>query len=98
MISGSSVFIIIITVEDFQVGQKAESRVYVRDELKLLSRTTYPKEELLNRPLPEGVDPRHLEAYLSAEEFEESFSMSKEEFTKLPNWKQTDLKKEKGFF
>lgn len=75
-----------------------ENRVDLQSELALLSRTTYPREELLQRPLPEGVDPRHLETYLSTEEFEESFSMTKEEFAKLPNWKQTDLKKEKGFF
>lgn len=72
--------------------------MYLQSELALLSRSIYPKEELLQKPLPEGVDPRHLERYLSAEDFEESFSMTREEFMKLPNWKQTDLKKEKGFF
>lgn len=81
-----------------QEQKRAETRVYLHTELALLSRTTYPKEELLQRPLPEGVDPRHLETYLSTEDFAESFSMTKEEFMKLPNWKQTDLKKEKGFF
>lgn len=67
-------------------------------ELSLLSRTTYKLEELLQRPLPNGVDPTHLERYLSAKDFEELLLMSKEEFEKLPSWKKTTLKKEKGLF
>lgn len=67
-------------------------------ELALLSRSTYPLAELLQRPLPEGVDPTNIEKYLSPEDFQEILSMSKDEFDKLPSWKKTTLKKEKGLF
>ncbi|XP_064214700.1 supervillin isoform X3 [Tribolium castaneum] len=79
-------------------GKRANARLSVEDELALLLRTTYPLAELLQRPLPEGVDPTHLEVYLSAEDFQELLSMTKEEFQKLPVWKQTAMKKEKGLF
>ncbi|CAG9856246.1 unnamed protein product [Phyllotreta striolata] len=67
-------------------------------DLSLLSRTTYSLSELLERPLPEGVDPTNIEKYLSSEDFEQLLSMSKEEFDRLPSWKKTVLKKEKGLF
>ncbi|KAJ8974221.1 hypothetical protein NQ317_012116 [Molorchus minor] len=70
----------------------------LEQELSLLSRTTYPLSDLLQRPLPEGVDPTHIEKYLSPEDFQDLLSMSKEEFDKLPSWKKTALKKEKGLF
>ncbi|XP_044270482.1 uncharacterized protein LOC123015087 isoform X2 [Tribolium madens] len=79
-------------------GRKRNAKLLVEDELALLLRTTYPLSELLQRPLPEGVDPTHLEIYLSAEDFQECLSMTKEEFQKLPVWKQTAIKKEKGLF
>jgi len=56
--------------------------------------TNYPYAELqgvANRP--SDVDPTCKERYLSDEEFHEKFKMSHEEFTKLPKWKQQNLKK-----
>jgi hypothetical protein len=41
-----------------------------------------------------GIDFKRREAYLSAEEFETIFGMTKEAFYKLPRWKQ-DLQKKK---
>ncbi|KAJ8957583.1 hypothetical protein NQ318_020624 [Aromia moschata] len=79
-------------------GKKPGELLTLEQELALLSRTTYPLQELLQRPLPEGVDPTHIERYLSADDFQELLSMSKEEFDKLPSWKKTALKKEKGLF
>lgn len=70
----------------------------LENQLAQLSRSTYPLAELLQRPLPEGVDPTHIEKYLSPEDFQELLSMSKEDFEKLPSWKKTALKKEKGLF
>lgn len=70
----------------------------LKKELALLSRSIYPLAELLQRPLPEGVDPTNIERYLSPGDFQEILSMSKEEFEKLPSWKKTALKKEKGLF
>lgn len=77
---------------------KKESKILVEKELALLLRRTYSLSELMQRPLPDGVDPTQLEIYLSPDDFQELLSMSKEEFQKLPMWKQTAVKKEKGLF
>lgn len=42
----------------------------VQDALAQLTKTQYPLEELLQSPLPEGVDPQHLEVYLSDQDFQ----------------------------
>lgn len=52
----------------------------------------------MQRPLPDGVDPVHLENYLSPEDFEKLTSMPLEKFRKLPTWKQTTIKKENDLF
>ncbi|KPP70012.1 hypothetical protein Z043_111190, partial [Scleropages formosus] len=44
--------------------------VLVQDALSRLSKKQYSVEELLAKPLPEGVDPLHLELYLSDEDFQ----------------------------
>lgn len=41
----------------------------VQDALGALNRTQFPLKDLLRRPLPEGVDPLHLENYLSQNDF-----------------------------
>lgn len=41
----------------------------MEDVLARLCKTTYPLVDLMARPLPEGVDPLHLELYLSDEDF-----------------------------
>lgn len=82
----------------FQDGKKAGEAIQIEKELALLTRSTYPLDQLLQRPLPDGVDPTHLENYLSPEDFSELMSMTLEEFHKLPAWKQTSVKKEKGLF
>ncbi|KAM4718297.1 supervillin a isoform 4-T4 [Anableps anableps] len=79
--------------------------ILVEDVLARLCKTTYPLAEVLARPLPEGVDPLHLEVYLSDEDFEgagaygkRALEMSREEYGALPGWKQVNLKKSKGLF
>lgn len=42
----------------------------VQDALSRLMKTQYPVEDLLRSPLPEGVDPQHLEVYLSDQDFQ----------------------------
>ncbi|XP_035470134.2 supervillin isoform X3 [Scophthalmus maximus] len=69
----------------------------VQDALAQLTRTQYPVEELLRTPLPEGVDPQRLEVYLSDQDFQTILEMKREEYASLPSWKQTELKKSKGF-
>ncbi|XP_037544537.1 supervillin [Nematolebias whitei] len=70
--------------------------ILVQDALARLMKTQYPLEELLRSPLPEGVDPRHLEVYLSDQDFQTVLEVKRAEYTSLPSWKQTDQKKSKG--
>ncbi|XP_043931169.1 villin-1 [Protopterus annectens] len=61
----------------------------------------YPAERLVNKQpedLPDGVIPTRKEEYLSDEDFNEIFSMSRANFDSLPRWRQTALKKEYGLF
>eukprot|EP00063_Salmo_salar_P073101 XP_014047936.1 PREDICTED: supervillin-like isoform X1 [Salmo salar] len=70
----------------------------VQDALAQLSKTQYPLEELLQTPLPEGVDPQRLEIYLSDHDFQTILKMKRDEYDSLPNWKQISLKKSKGLY
>ncbi|XP_070569856.1 supervillin-like isoform X3 [Ptychodera flava] len=79
-------------------GKSSDEIILVKDVLAQLTKSRYTLEELKERPLPEGVDPSKLEAYLSDEEFETILNMSKEEFYQLPSWKQNNLKKDVGLF
>ncbi|KAG7281599.1 hypothetical protein CRUP_033709, partial [Coryphaenoides rupestris] len=72
--------------------------ILVEDVLARLCKTTYPLDELLARPLPEGVDPLRLEVYLSDEDFKKALEMSREDYEVLPGWKQVNVKKAKGLF
>ncbi|XP_041102929.1 supervillin-like isoform X3 [Polyodon spathula] len=79
--------------------------ILVEDVLARLCKTVYPLDELLARPLPEGVDPLKLELYLSDDDFEEiestmkkALDMVREEYEALPAWKQVKVKKAKGLF
>ncbi|XP_046709419.1 supervillin a isoform X3 [Silurus meridionalis] len=79
--------------------------ILVEDVLARLCKTTYPLNDLLARPLPEGVDPLHLELYLSDEDFQgvgaygkKALEMTRTEYEALPGWKQVNLKKAKGLF
>ncbi|XP_067825177.1 supervillin-like isoform X3 [Heptranchias perlo] len=82
-----------------QVQQDIANRVLlVQDALLRLCKTQYSLEEIMSRPLPEGVDPHRLETYLSDEDFQKIVQMSREEFYRLPSWKQVNLKKTKDLF
>lgn len=84
---------------DLQLQEGKENiAVPLEKELTLLTRSTYPLATLLERPLPDGVDPTKLEIYLSDDDFVELLSMTKYEFQQLPLWKQNATKKEKGLF
>eukprot|EP00058_Branchiostoma_floridae_P019974 XP_002605464.1 hypothetical protein BRAFLDRAFT_120671 [Branchiostoma floridae] len=56
------------------------------------------KSELIGEEIPEGVDPTKKELYLSDEDFESVFGMSRDKFNSLAGWKRTGLKKEKKLF
>ncbi|CAF1347565.1 unnamed protein product [Rotaria magnacalcarata] len=79
-------------------GRKLNQRDSVIDVLNQLCREQYSIEELQARPLPEGVDPSKIESYLSNEDFQKEFRMTKDDFYALPYWKQTNIKKPLGFF
>lgn len=62
---------------------------------------SFPPDDLRNKlanELPEGVDPKQKEKYLSDSDFTTVFGMTKDEFVSLPQWKQLKMKKEKGMF
>nr|XP_033787634.1 villin-like protein [Geotrypetes seraphini]XP_033787635.1 villin-like protein [Geotrypetes seraphini] len=61
----------------------------------------YSSDLLLHKTpddLPEGVDPTKKEMYLSDADFLNIMKMTKDDFYKLPKWKQQSLKKENGLF
>ncbi|KAM9791401.1 supervillin isoform 8-T9 [Syngnathus typhle] len=72
--------------------------ILVEDVLARLSQNMFPLDQLRARPLPEGVDPLRLEIYLSDRDFEEALEMKRDEYERLPGWKQVNLKKAKGLF
>ncbi|XP_063329165.1 advillin isoform X1 [Pelmatolapia mariae] len=62
---------------------------------------SFPPDALRNKlasELPEGVDPKQKEKYLSDSDFTTVFGMTKDQFVSLPQWKQLKMKKEKGMF
>lgn len=79
-------------------GKYDEDLVSVEDELNRLSLVRYTFKELLERPLPEDVDPLKLESYLSDEEFMDVLKMTKPDYYSLPAWKQSKLKQDIGLF
>uniref|UniRef100_A0A1B6HJL8 HP domain-containing protein n=1 Tax=Homalodisca liturata TaxID=320908 RepID=A0A1B6HJL8_9HEMI len=79
-------------------GHKPGEVLPVQAELERLTVSVYPPAQLLQRPLPEGVDPTRLEEYLAPNHFKEVLGLSQEEFSELPAWKQNKLKQEKGLF
>ncbi|KAM4728697.1 supervillin isoform 9-T10 [Anableps anableps] len=72
--------------------------ILVEDVLARLCQNTYPLAQLQARPLPEGVDPLRLEIYLSDADFEKGLEIKREDYERLPGWKQVNLKKAKGLF
>jgi len=73
--------------------EKAESANYSEPTDK-----KYSHQELSGDNRPDDVDPARKEQYLSDEEFAVVFGMGPVDFTKLPKWKQQNLKKAKGLF
>jgi supervillin len=72
--------------------------IQLDEYLSRFHKSEYPLDELLQRPLPEYVNPTKLEMYLSNEDFEETLGMSKDEWKKLAAWKKTNFRKEHGLF
>ncbi|XP_032218251.1 supervillin isoform X2 [Nematostella vectensis] len=76
-----------------QSGKQPGAKEPVTELLQTFTKDSYTLSELQEQPPPQGVDPAKLETYLSNSDFQEVFKMGKEDFTKLPGWKQQNLKK-----
>lgn len=72
--------------------------IQLDEYLARFHQSVYPLDVLLQRPLPEYVNPTKLEMYLGDDDFVKTLGMSKEEWKKLPAWKKTTLRKEHGLF
>ncbi|GFN99885.1 supervillin [Plakobranchus ocellatus] len=79
-------------------GKPESYQENLQDVLQRLTQTRYSLARLQERPLPEGVDPLKLEAYLDDEEFQDILEMDREEFYQLPAWKQKVEKQRVGLF
>ncbi|CAF3292764.1 unnamed protein product [Rotaria sp. Silwood2] len=79
-------------------GKKLDQKDSVIDILTHLCPEQYTIEELRARSLSEGVNTSKIEFYLSDDDFQKEFRMTKDEFYALPYWKQTNIKKSLGFF
>lgn len=67
--SDSCKYFFTICIKD---GRKPGEVLSVQSELARLTRSTYPPAQLLQRPLPDGVDPTRLENYLAPQHFQVS--------------------------
>jgi tetratricopeptide (TPR) repeat protein len=76
-------------------GQKKNKRSV---RASFVMTVTYTLEELRNGKYGEGVDPTRKETYLSDDAFEEAFKMTRDEFSRLPNWKKANKRKELQIF
>eukprot|EP01128_Nolandella_sp_AFSM9_P007444 TRINITY_DN407_c1_g2_i1.p1 TRINITY_DN407_c1_g2~~TRINITY_DN407_c1_g2_i1.p1 ORF type:complete len:1053 (+),score=344.92 TRINITY_DN407_c1_g2_i1:22-3159(+) len=69
------------------------------DDLLSEYNVTFTWEQLKDKAsLPPTVDQGNLQNYLSDEDFLRAFEMTREEFTKVPKWKESTLKKKAGLF
>lgn len=72
--------------------------VPIGDGLAQLAQSEHPLAVLLARPLPEGCDPTRLEVYLGETEFVGALGIERAAFERMPLWRQTELKRERGLF
>jgi hypothetical protein len=56
--------------------------------------TYYSLVDIRQRRVPNNLDKNHREQYLSPEDFEKTFGMTKEAFSKVPKWKRDNLKRD----
>jgi villin 1/advillin len=78
--------------------EKTPSLVMAIEKLKDFQRQTYSYQDLLSENYGASVDRTKLEIYLADDEFEQVFKMNREDFSKLPDWKQQKLKQEVYLF
>uniref|UniRef100_A0A914HH76 HP domain-containing protein n=1 Tax=Globodera rostochiensis TaxID=31243 RepID=A0A914HH76_GLORO len=80
--------------EENSNGRRTEKlKAVMAERLKLRS-----VDELRRKDLSPGCDTKHLEEYLSEDDFGRVFGVSREQFEALPRWRQLTLKKKVGLF
>lgn len=87
-----------IAYHQFEEGKTDGQKDLIDGLLSSYTMASYTLSDLQQRPLPPELDATCLETYLDEKTFEETFSMSREDFNKLPIWKQTEMKKYLGLF
>ncbi|KAH8850671.1 Supervillin [Schistosoma japonicum] len=87
-----------IAYHQFEDGKTDGQKDLVDRLLSSYTTASYTLSDLQQRPLPPELDATCLETYLDENTFQETFSMSKEDFDKLPIWKQSEMKKYLGLF
>jgi hypothetical protein len=70
----------------------------VQEAVATLSQGTYSYQQLTSGSLPEGVDATKKEQYLSEDEFQKVFGISKAAFNALPAWKAKPLKQKANLY
>ncbi|CAH8460731.1 unnamed protein product [Schistosoma turkestanicum] len=87
-----------VAYHQFENDKTNRQKDLVDDLLSSYTSASYTLNDLQQRPLPPELDATCLETYLDEQTFQATFSMSKEDFSKLPIWKQTEMKKYFGLF
>ncbi|VUZ50459.1 unnamed protein product [Hymenolepis diminuta] len=79
-------------------GKSPDQEDGVEDVLNQLEKMKFSLQELQKNPKPPDLDITRLEIYLTNEEFEKVFHMSREAFAELPEWKKLNLKRNLNLF
>ncbi|RDD46509.1 Advillin [Trichoplax sp. H2] len=80
-----------------ELGKENAGVTLISDELAKYNKK-YDYEFLISPDLPEEIDACHKERYLTDEDFEKVFNITREEFEAKPQWRQQLLKKQKKLF
>ena len=65
---------------------------------KELQSAIYPLQRLQEKPTPEGVNPTEKEKHLNDDDFQKALGMNKDEWKKVPKWKQQNIKRKANLF
>ncbi len=77
----------------FQNGRVRGQADPVAELLFQLENMKFSLKELQAQPRPPDLDTTRLESYLTDEDFEAAFKMTRAEFEELPEWKKRNLKR-----
>jgi len=79
-------------------AEKSATAPVKAEATELHASILYDFDRLRTKPWPEEVVPEQLERHLKDEDFARYLKMSRQEFAKLPKWKQLNIKKGVGLF